>query len=48
MTELIGGVVPLNNLLAGISADSTIEIDPSGDLFARFVASRNHTDHHLE
>jgi hypothetical protein len=39
MTELIGGVVPLDNLLAGISADSTIDIDPSGETYIRLLAA---------
>jgi hypothetical protein len=39
MTELIGGVVPLDNLLAGISADSTIDRDPSGETYIRLLSA---------
>jgi hypothetical protein len=37
MAELIGGVVPLDNLVAGMAADSMIDIDPSGETYIRLL-----------
>jgi hypothetical protein len=37
MTESIGGVVPLDNMLAGITADVIGERDPSGETFIRLL-----------
>ena len=42
VTESMGGVVPLNNLLAGITADVIAEHDPAGDTFIRLLDAVEH------
>ncbi len=37
MTESMGGVVPLDNMLNGITADLIGEYDPSGQTFIRLL-----------
>jgi hypothetical protein len=37
MTDSIGGVVPLENMLGGITADLISEYDPSGQTFIRLL-----------
>ena len=37
MTESMGGVVPLGNMLDGITADLIGEYDPSGQTFIRLL-----------
>ena len=43
MTESIGGVVPLENMLGGITADLIGQYDPSGQTFIRLL---NAIEHH--
>ena len=42
VTESMGGVLPLNNLLAGITADVIAEHDPAGDTFIRLLDAVEH------
>jgi hypothetical protein len=39
MTESMGGVVPLNNMLDGVTADLIGESDPSGQTFIRLLGA---------
>ena len=43
MTESIGGVIPLDNMLSGITADLIGQYDPSGQTFIRLL---NAIEHH--
>ena len=39
MTESLGGVVPLNNFIGGMSADLSGDDDPSGQTFMRLLSA---------